>query len=212
MSNLDKTRHDILARALVHVVFDGWSWKALKAAAKDANIDPIVLKRAFPKGPRDLIYYFSESADKLMLEELEHLDIGSLPIREKVATAIKTRLQQNFKHKEALRKLLSYLALPRNFLLSARLTYKKVDSIWYFDGDNSTDFNFYTKRGLLAGVYTSTILYWLSDQSEDCSNTWAFLERRISEVLKIPSLTGAFKKQASRVLSKFKRTRSRIFL
>ena len=70
MSNLDKTRHVILARALVHVVFDGWSWKALKAAAKDANIDPIMLKRAFPKGPRDLVYYFSESADKLMLEEL----------------------------------------------------------------------------------------------------------------------------------------------
>ena len=212
MSNLDKTRHVILARALVHVVFDGWSWKALNAAAKDANIDPIMLKRAFPKGPRDLVYYFSESADKLMLEELRHLDIGSLPIRERVATAIKTRLQQNIIHKDALRKLLSYLALPRNFLLSAGLTYRTVDSIWYFAGDNSTDFNFYTKRGLLAGVYTSTILYWLADQSEDCANTWAFLDRRISEVLKIPSLTGAFKKQASSVLSKFKRTRSRIIL
>ena len=194
------------------MVFDGWSWKALKSAAKDANIDPIVLKRAFPRGPRDLIYYFSESADKLMLEELEHLDIGSLPIRERVATAIKTRLQQNFIHKEALRKLLTYLALPRNFLLSARLTYKTVDSIWYFAGDNSTDFNFYTKRGLLAGVYTSTILYWLADQSEDCTDTWAFLDRRISEVLKIPSLTEAFKKQASSVLSKFKRTRSSNFI
>ena len=212
MSNLDKTRHIILARALAHVVFDGWSWKALKTAATDANIDLVMLKRAFPKGPRDLVYYFSESADKLMLEELEHLDIGSLPIREKVATAIKTRLQQNFKHKEALRKLLSYLALPRNFLLSARLTYKTVDSIWYFAGDNSTDFNFYTKRGLLAGVYTSTILYWFADQSEDCANTWAFQERRISEVLKISSLTGAFKKQAASAFSKFKRTRSRIFL
>jgi len=212
LSNLAKTRHVILARALVHVVFDGWSWKALKSAAKDANIDPIVLKRAFPRGPRDLIYYFSESADKLMLEELEHLDIGSLPIRERVATAIKTRLQQNFIHKEALRKLLTYLALPRNFLLSARLTYKTVDSIWYFAGDNSTDFNFYTKRGLLAGVYTSTILYWLADQSEDCTDTWAFLDRRISEVLKIPSLTEAFKKQASSVLSKFKRTRSSNFI
>ncbi|HIO39710.1 MAG TPA: COQ9 family protein, partial [Rhodospirillales bacterium] len=77
MSNSDKTRHVILDRALAHVVFDGWSWKALKAAAKDANIDPIMLKSAFPKGPRDLVYYFSESADKLMLEELGHLDIGS---------------------------------------------------------------------------------------------------------------------------------------
>ena len=212
MSNLDETRHVILPHALIHVVFDGWSWKALNAAAKDANIDPIMLKRAFPKGPRDLVYYFSESADNLMLEELRHLDIGSLPIRERVATAIKTRLQQNIIHKEALRKLLSYMALPRNFLLSAGLTYRTVDSIWYFAGDNSTDFNFYTKRGLLAGVYTSTILYWLADQSEDCTNTWAFLERRISEVLKIPYLTGAFKKQAASVFSMFKRTRSRIFL
>lgn len=212
MSNLDETRHVILACALAHVNFDGWSWKTLKAAAKDADINPVTLKRAFPKGPRDLVYYFSENADKLMLEELGHIEIGSLPIRERVATAIKTRLQQNLIHKEALRKLLSYLALPSNFLLSASLTYRTVDSIWYFAGDNSTDFNFYTKRGLLAGVYTSTILYWLADQSEDSTNTWAFLDRRISEVLKIFSLPRAIKKQASSTLSRFKRTRSRVFL
>ena len=70
MENLFKIRDKILDEALHHIVFDGWSWKALNAAGKEANVELSMLKRAFPKGPRDLISYFCERADKLMLDEL----------------------------------------------------------------------------------------------------------------------------------------------
>ena len=47
------------------------------------------------------------------------------------------------------------------------------------------DFNFYTKRALLSGVYSATVLYWLNDNSEDFEKTWQFLDRRIDDVMQI---------------------------
>ena len=76
--------------------------------------------------------------------------------------------------------------------------YNTVDVIWRAAGDTSTDFNFYTKRGLLAAVYASTVLFWLDDRSEDCAATWAFLDRRIAEVMQFPQVR-------ARVAEKFKR-------
>ena len=74
--------------------------------------------------------------------------------------------------------------------MAAKCLYRTVDAIWYAAGDTSTDYNFYTKRGLLAGVYSSTVLYWLNDDSEGAVATWAFLDRRIADVMKVPKLIG----------------------
>src|SRR3546814_12431444 len=57
-------------------------------------------------------------------------------------------------------------------------------------GDRATDYNLYTKRALLAGGYSSTLLYWLNDRSEGFAATWAFLDRRIGEVLKVAGQLG----------------------
>jgi ubiquinone biosynthesis protein COQ9 len=42
----------------------------------------------------------------------------------------------------------------------------------------------------LAGVYSTTLLHWLDDQSEDCAETWAFLDRRIDNVMGLPRALG----------------------
>ena len=210
MSNLDQFRNDILDRALSHIVIDGWSWRALDAAAQDVGIDMGTLKRAFPNGPRDLVTYFNNTGDEMMLAELNNLDIESMTIRERISSAVKVRLQQNAYHQEALRKLLSYLAFPSNVMLGVKCCYQTVDAIWYLAGDTSTDFNYYSKRGLLAGIYSSTILYWLSDQSVDFEDTWTFLDRRISDVLKIPSLNAALSKRFARLPSPIRIMCSRI--
>ena len=204
MEELHKIRYVILDTALRHIVFDGWSWKALDAAGKEAKVELPLIKRAFPKGPRDLVSCFCERADKLMLDDLCEMDMLSMPVRERIQTAIEVRLRQNSSNKEVLRKLSSYFAFPKNSISGALFTYRTVDAIWYAAGDMSTDYNFYTKRGLLAGIYTSTILYWLSDESAEFEDTSAFLRRRISEVMKIPDLTASLKKNASWVPSPFK--------
>tara|TARA_B100000214_G_scaffold111433_1_gene78709 strand:- start:236 stop:877 length:642 start_codon:yes stop_codon:yes gene_type:complete len=189
----------LVTRFLDHVVFDGWSQRALEAAAGDVGLDKLSVRRIVPNGPEDIVWAFNDIANAKMNAALAKINIDDLPVRERIVTAIRVRLQQNAKHKEAVRKMLPYLALPGRASLAAKCTYETVDSMWRFAGDTSTDFNFYTKRGLLAGVYGSTVLYWLSDDSEDHGDTWAFLERRIANVMQIPKIPMAFKERFSRM-------------
>src|SRR6185312_15228448 len=65
---------------------------------------------------------------------------------------------------------------------AARLIYETVDGIWYAAGDTATDFSFYTKRAILAGIYSAALLYWLDDRSEDFSETRAFIDRRLGDL------------------------------
>jgi ubiquinone biosynthesis protein COQ9 len=82
--------------------------------------------------------------------------------------------------------------------LATRLLYRTVDAMWYAAGDTSTDYNFYSKRALLAGVYAATLLCWLNDNSDGFSATWAFLDRRIAEVLRAPKAMA----RANRILER----------
>jgi ubiquinone biosynthesis protein COQ9 len=186
----DADRARLLDAALDHVAFDGWSETALRAAAADTGIPLERALNAFPGGATELIAFHSETADRRMLEALELEPLSDMKVREKAAKAIRLRLEANMRHREAIRTALTALMMPQNAALSARLLYKTVDAIWYAIGDRSTDFNFYTKRGLLAGVYTATLFYWLNDKSEGAAATWTFLDRRIGEVMKVPMLLG----------------------
>lgn len=194
-----KVPEDFVARFLDHTVFDGWGRRALEAAAQDVGLDKVSVRRVTPNGPRDMVLAFNDMANARMIAALAKVNIDHLPVRERVGTAVRVRLQQNEAHKEAVRKMLSYLAFPGRAALAGRCTYETVDAIWRIAGDTSTDFNFYTKRGLLAGVYGSTVLYWLSDVSEDQKDTWGFLERRIADVMRIPKIQSAIKKGVSRM-------------
>jgi len=186
----DDDRARLLEAALDHVAFDGWSETALRAAATDTGIPIERALNAFPGGATELVAFHSETADRRMLEALELEPLSEMKVREKAARAIRLRLEANFRHREAIRTALTVLMMPQNAALSARLLYKTVDAIWYAIGDRSTDFNFYTKRGLLAGVYTATLFYWLNDKSEGAAATWTFLDRRIAEVMKVPQMLG----------------------
>jgi ubiquinone biosynthesis protein COQ9 len=186
----DADRARLLEAALDHVAFDGWSEPALRAAAQDTGIPLERALNAFPGGATELIAFHSEMADRAMLEALEQEPLAEMKVREKAAKAIRLRLEANMRNREAIRTALTALMMPQNTALAARLLYKTVDAIWYAIGDRSTDFNFYTKRGLLAGVYTATLFYWLNDKSEGAAATWTFLDRRIAEVMKVPQVLG----------------------
>ncbi|MDP6572975.1 MAG: COQ9 family protein [Rhodospirillales bacterium] len=193
--DLGETRDRIIVAALAHVPFDGWTRRALAAGAADAGLAPEWTRRAFPGGVIEAVEHFAEYTDRRMLAALEGRDLGALRVGERIAAAVRTRLELNAPHREAIRRLLSYLALPHNAGLAMRATYRTVDAIWRAAGDEATDFNFYTKRGLLAAVYGTTVLYWLADGSEDQADTWAFLERRLADVMAVPRLQARLKEK-----------------
>jgi ubiquinone biosynthesis protein COQ9 len=183
--SLDPVRHALLDAALVHIPFDGWSAISLGKAARDTGVDQGTADMAFPGGGRDMLDLFARDADARMLAALEAQDIAGMKLRERIRAAVKARLEAVAEHREAERRALSFVAMPHNGALGPRLLYRTVGLMWRAAGDASTDFAFYTKRVTLAGVYAATLLYWIADSSEDNADTWAFLDRRIANVMDV---------------------------
>lgn len=178
----------IVLAASPHVAFDGWGEAALGRGAIDAGFDLDTAKRLFPQGAVDAVIHFADLADREMLKRLAQLNLDEMRIRDRIIAGVRVRLEFLIPHREAVRKGLGVLASPVHGLTMVRLTHNTVDHIWHAAGDRSSDFNWYTKRGLLAAVYAPTVLYWLSDDSEGYEATWDFLARRIDDVLKIPPM------------------------
>lgn len=192
-----EARARLLEAAIAHVPFDGWSLSALRAGAADLGLPELEAMNAFPGGAREMIEAFSQEIDRRMIQRLDEAHLHNLRVREKVALGVRTRLDLLEPYKEAVRHGMIFLALPQNAALGSRLIWRSVDAIWYAAGDTATDYNFYSKRMLLAGVYSSTLLYWLSDRSPGYGDTEAFLERRIDEVLRFG---GSFGKRFRKIM------------
>lgn len=186
----DELRPAILEAVLIHVPFDGWSDAAIRRAAEDLKLDRGVVDLAYPDGTVEMIAAFSAKADDDMAAALATTDALGLRMREKVALAVRLRIQANVSHREAARRAVTFLALPQNAGHGTRMLWRTADRIWRALGDQSTDFNYYSKRMLLAGVFSATVLYWLNDESEDRTATWAFLDRRIGDVMSFETVKG----------------------
>ncbi|PCJ61455.1 MAG: COQ9 family protein [Rhodospirillaceae bacterium] len=204
-TEIETLREGLLEASLRHIPFDGWTDMAMAAGAKDAGLAPAQVARACPKGVADLFDCFSVILNRRMEVALEGHDLESLRIRDRIALAVRLRLEQNTPYREASRRAAGYLMLPQNAGVAARATWRTVDAIWRAIGDRSTDFNFYSKRSLLAGVYVSTFFYWLNDDSEGFADSWEFLDRRIANVLKIPKLRGEVKKRLGALATPLRR-------
>jgi ubiquinone biosynthesis protein COQ9 len=181
-------RDSIVQGALIHAAFDGWTMKALAAGAADAGLTSDDAARAFPNGVVQAAEHLSDWADRLMLARLALQDVDSMRMRDRIILGVRARLEVLAANREGARWVLGFTALPAHAGLASRCVYRTVDAIWHAAGDRSADFSFYTKRGLLAAVYGSTVLYWLADDSENSADTWTFLDRRIADVMRIPGI------------------------
>jgi ubiquinone biosynthesis protein COQ9 len=189
----------VLAAALPHAAFDGFTDAVLEKAAAEADVSKADLARLFEGGPLSLIEYYSHWADAQMEAALAGMDLGAMKIRARIAAAVMARLHALKPHKEAARRAAAMLSLPMHAALGAKLAWRTVDAMWRAAGDTSTDFNFYTKRGILAGVYGSTAMRWFNDDSADEAATHEFLAARIENVMQFEK----FKAKAKEALSAF---------
>lgn len=205
---LRQERDSLITAMLPHVPFDGWTEACAKAAARHAGLDNVDVKALFPGGAIDMIAHYSDLADRMMLIELAERDLPGMRIRDRIATGVRVRLEQHRDDRDAVRRAVAISAMPRHATVAARCLYHTVDAIWRVAGDTATDFNFYTKRGLLSWVYTSTLVHWLDDDSEDHSETWQFLDRRIEDVMQVPKLRSRISKAFAFVPSPMRAARS----
>ena len=191
MSPLQKAREAILEAAILHVMFDGWTEPVLKLALNEAGIDPILGREAFPRGAIDLALFYHSKGDCAMMDAVSNADLSGMRYSEKVAFAVKTRLA--LADKELVRRGVTLFALPQNTGDGLTAMWGTVDAIWNVLGDISEDVNWYTKRATLSGVYSSTILFWIGDDSEGDQASWDFLDRRIENVMLFEKIKGKVK-------------------
>jgi ubiquinone biosynthesis protein COQ9 len=188
----DAERERLIAAILPEVPFDGWTFRALRNAARHAGIPPGEAVALFPRGAPDLITAFSHWADRRMIERMDSTPAEPVSLSRRVALALRLRFEVLLPWREAVRRGLSVLAMPHNAPLGARLLYDTVDAVWYAVGDQATDFSFYTKRASLAGIYVPAMLYWLDDRSPEFTDTQAFVERRLADLGRISAVRRRF--------------------
>ncbi len=197
--HLETEKRALLEAMLPNVAFDGWTMTALKAGADSIGMDAGLVSRAFPGGALEALDFWVRETDRAMIAAFEAQGGTALKIRERVALAVMLRFEIAAPHREAVRRAMTLAAQPHLAPRFLAQLYRTVDAIWYAAGDKATDFNFYTKRVMLGGVYSATMLVWLDDKSEDFSVTRDFLLRRIDNVMQIQKARGKLEALAERL-------------
>jgi len=184
---------------LPSVPFDGWTSRGLRTALRSIGAEPDDAEMLFPGGAADMVGAYCDLADRRMEAEAATRDMTDMRVPTRVRTVLAIRFEQNRPHKEAVRRAFAVLSLPGNARLAALTAARTVDAVWHAAGDTSADFSWYTKRAILAGVYSTTLLYWLRDTSDDDSPTLAFLDRRLAGVARI----GRLRRRIDGIASRF---------
>ena len=192
---LDEIRALLAPGIASNAAFDGWSDAARDMAAQAEGIDTDVAALAFKDGPVDMIDAWFAHIDGMMLAAVPPERLALMKIREKITALVEARLDATSIDRESLRRAVAILALPQNLAKATRLGWRTVDTIWRAAGDVSTDYNYYTKRTILLGVYASTITVFLDDESEGLAETRAFLGRRINGLMQFEKAKAGFLKR-----------------
>ena len=203
LSPLEEIRRKLALSIGENAVFDGWTEAAVDSAANSQSVDPAQARLAVPKHQAGKIDLYIRGVDRALEEHFTPERLSGLKIREKIRSIVWKRFEIMEPAREAVRRGLSLLAMPQNGLTGLKIGWRTADVMWRIAGDTSTDYNHYTKRVMLGGVYASTLLVWLDDQTEGWTETAAFLDRRIDDVMKIEKLKADWKGQEHFSVTRF---------
>jgi len=198
---LDELRAALAELLPAEAAFDGWSDTALAAAARTLGVPADRARLAFPEGAVQMIDAWFATIDDAMARTLPSERLASMRMRERISALVLARLEAIAPHREALRRAQAILAMPRNAATAARLAWRAADAMWRLAGDTATGFAHYSKRLTLAGVYGSTLLVFVDDESEDYADTRAFLDRRIENVMRFEAFKARLKPDPDRHFS-----------
>lgn len=192
---------NIIEQSLFDAQLDGWSWKGIETAAQECGYGEDMAASVFPDELDGALGHFADWADRKMLQRLECFDPEQMRVRDRVRQGVLCRYAVLEPYKEAVRYALAHWAVPGRQARAGKILWRTADKIWKWAGDTSTDYNYYTKRGLLSSVIASTTLVWLNDPAFERtlndtvpdSPTHKFLDARIDNVLTIGKNLGKFK-------------------
>ena len=192
----DLSKEMLIIAALRQIPFEGWTKAAFKKAEEAEGLTAGTYAAYFPGGLPDFIKALHKWVDGEMQRKIAaQPDFNEQKIREKIFRCVMARIHTVAPHREAMRRLAGHQLLPWNKIAALRDLGCAVDAMWKLAGDRSIDYNFYTKRILLSGVYVSTLHHWFDDTSEAFESTQTFLRARIENVLKFGKFVGGIKEK-----------------
>lgn len=166
-----------------HVEKQGWNWSAFESFCQNEEMALGHIKLAFPGGLDAILIALNDALDEEIAAKLEQ----GLGVTTTLKTSIEHKIDFKLAHKGTFKKIAHYLLTPPHPFLSMKLAFKTVNRFWYRAGDQSTDYNYYSKRFLLMYVYVPTMTYLLmKDKSKD--DVITFMNRRFTEVAFIPKI------------------------
>src|SRR3954468_20761582 len=142
---LEQLRRRLALAVGENAVFDGWSQAAVHSAAAQLGVDPVQARLAFPKGQAAMIDLYIQEVDRALEAYFTPERLEGEKIREKIRSLVWRRLEIMGPAREAVRRGLAILAMPKNLPLALRIGWRTADHMWRIAGDISTDFNHYTK-------------------------------------------------------------------
>lgn len=181
---LDELRLALAPHIAANATFDGWTNAAVANAAESMGVDCDVASYAFKGGAMDMITAWVDHVDAAMTKALPAEKLADLPVRDRIRQLVAFRLGAVADLEEALRRALAIQAMPQNAARTLRLGWRSADRMWRLAGDNATDYNHYSKRAILGGVYAATLAVFIDDESEGKTETLAFLDRRIEGIMR----------------------------
>lgn len=196
--DLDEIRLFLAPHIAEEAAFDGWSDEALTFAAGAHDIDPAAARLAYPDGAIDMIDAWIQWVDAQMRAEFPQDRLDAMKIRDKITELLWFRITAVMQQKEALRRAVAIMAQPQNARRTGKISWRSADLMWRMAGDTATDYNHYTKRTILMGVYSTTLMCFLDDESDEYADTRAFLERRIENVMQFEKAKAKFLKPKER--------------
>jgi ubiquinone biosynthesis protein COQ9 len=181
---MNSKQHALFDSVLTYIPQSGWTSNAFEQGAKDAGLSLREAQKLFPRCIDDVVAAFHGMIDDAMQAKIEaKRNFAGMRVRDKITFAVRTRLETVQKYENAMHRLLVRSLMPRHLRQAGAELWRVADAIWMAAGDTSTDYNYYTKRILLMAVMKSTLAYWLNDASPNRADTWAFLDRRIEDVM-----------------------------
>jgi len=205
--NLNLTKIKILNLSKKYISENGWNDNLFNLILKKSKLDKAEIQTIFPSGYISLLELYLNELNKKMILESKKINLSKLRISERIKKIILLKFKIYQKEKKIMRRAFFTLMLPQNYQTSLSSLFSTVDQIWFLAGDNSTDFNYYTKRVILAKIYSSTLLYWI--KKGDLNDIHVFLERELKKVSFFPKVKNQLKKMANLIPEAYKTYKSK---
>ena len=190
--NLYIKRQKVLKIAKKIAPLQGWNEKIFELIAKEIKVPIYEILALFPNYI-DLLKFYLDDVDNKMIKSVKKLNIKKLRTHEKIFKIIITRIEKNLIDKKLIQKTLFILSLPQNINISIYSLYRTVDHMWYLASDKSYNFNYYTKRMILAYIYTSVLIFWMNDKTKNLNKTKIYLSKKMQNTTSLGKIKNLFK-------------------